>query len=123
MRASKMLVNLSHAWFLNYGLYGNRPYFRLSNLSKHPYRRHVGYVSSYSLRRSTFAASSAASSSADATEDATEAPAKEDDAKEAAEEGNRLSGREHKQEEEAKNNDVPLPQESAGARTEIICAH
>ena len=21
-----MYVNLSHAWFLNYGLYGNRPY-------------------------------------------------------------------------------------------------
>ena len=61
-----------------------------------------------------------ASSSADATEDATEAPAKEDDANEAAEEGNRLSGREHKQ-EEAKNNDVPLPQESAGAYPSVSC--
>ena len=25
VRASKMYVNISHAWFLNYGLYENRP--------------------------------------------------------------------------------------------------
>ena len=26
MLGSKLYVNISHAWFLNYGLYGNRPY-------------------------------------------------------------------------------------------------
>ena len=33
MRAYKMKVNLSRAWFINYGLYGNRPYLSDSLLS------------------------------------------------------------------------------------------